>query len=336
MKKKIQSVLFSALLWNIFLPNAAFANWEKVVDGRLPVKALRASTTFNGEAMYIARAVVDGSIHIGKTVEGWRYALIPYGDQERWVDQYEVYTGLGVWVPEADGRIPEDAIKGGNEADGRPLYIVRAVVGNELTVGKIQPGGSALIPWGGKENYVNRYEILCKRVVVSSPGGMEGLYAFRLFNGKALEFDLRDGNTNGAKVGVWDYWGGENQQWRVQSLNNGYYKITSLANGKALSAWNEDVGKNGCRITLWDYWGGDSQQWDVSMFSSDKLVLRCKASINGKVLDIDKNKTGDNGSSAQLYDYWQGLNQFWMFEKIDKNMPPDPTDVSPPRIFCYY
>ncbi len=330
LKASTQSFLWIVLLC-LILPKTSLAQWEKAPDGRLPAKALRASTSFDGKAMYIARAPMGGGLHIGKTFAGLRHASIPYGGREEWIVDHEVYVGGGFWIPASNGQIPENAIKGGNEADGRPLYIARAVVEQELVIGKIQPGGSALIAWKGKEVYVNQYEVLTNRVVVNAAGSYEGLCVLRLFNGKVLQVDV--GSTlNGAQVSLGDYRGTYNDLWRVQYLNNGYYKITNAANGKALSAWKEDVNKNGCRIVLWDYWGGDSQQWEIMTFSANKVALRCKGSTAKKALDIDKNQTNANGVAAQLYDYWQGLNQFWTIEKVPLNLPPDRTDISPPRI----
>ena len=58
------------------------------------------------------------------------------------------------WKPASNGSLPLNAFVGGN--DGRPLYIARANYEGGLHIGKYHAGDNfALIPWGGRENYVS-------------------------------------------------------------------------------------------------------------------------------------------------------------------------------------
>jgi len=65
------------------------------------------------------------------------------------------------WFPASGGAIPTAASPNGNDVDGAPLFVVRAVVGGSLQPGKIGPDfGGANIPFGGQELKVADYEVL--------------------------------------------------------------------------------------------------------------------------------------------------------------------------------
>ncbi|KAJ1812869.1 hypothetical protein LPJ56_005357, partial [Coemansia sp. RSA 2599] len=68
------------------------------------------------------------------------------------------------WVNASNGQIPPQAVQGGVEADGTPLFVARAMYKGGLHPGKagphIQDGGCA-IGWGHKEVNVPEYQVLC-------------------------------------------------------------------------------------------------------------------------------------------------------------------------------
>jgi len=66
------------------------------------------------------------------------------------------------WILTEGSQIPQGAIRGGNEADGSPLYIARSFVDNSVQVGKASHKlKGAHIPYGGKEVVKDKYEVLC-------------------------------------------------------------------------------------------------------------------------------------------------------------------------------
>jgi len=75
------------------------------------------------------------------------------------------------WANTNGGNIPENAVRAGYEADGRPLYIARARIDGIMTPGKAGSHLSgACIPYGGQERVVEHYEILVM------PSGSHGFY----------------------------------------------------------------------------------------------------------------------------------------------------------------
>lgn len=135
------------------------AQWSRVTNSIIPSNALRAGNEANGTPLYIARANYEGGLHVGKANSGEAY--IPYGGREVYVQNYEVYTGTGTWIRISNGNFPQNAIVGGREADGTPLYIARAAIEGGIHIGKAKASNEAWISYGGVERYfANNFEVL--------------------------------------------------------------------------------------------------------------------------------------------------------------------------------
>jgi predicted nucleic acid-binding Zn ribbon protein len=76
-------------------------------------------------------------------------------------------------------------------------------------------------------------------------------------SGKVLDV-ANQSTSNGANVQIYSYWGGQNQQWRVESVGSGYYRITGRQSGKVLDAAGTGDGAN---VQIYSYGGGQNQQW---------------------------------------------------------------------------
>jgi hypothetical protein len=78
------------------------------------------------------------------------------------------------WVKATDGVIPDGAASHGRDVNGEPLFVARAhLKDGGLQLGKIGAGlRAAHIPFGGREEKVNPYEVLMEPGVwVSASGG---------------------------------------------------------------------------------------------------------------------------------------------------------------------
>lgn len=67
------------------------------------------------------------------------------------------------WIDASNGYLPPNAIQGGHEGNGQPLYICRAQHGGGLHIGKFRADWQGCnIPFGGRELTVNRYQIMVR------------------------------------------------------------------------------------------------------------------------------------------------------------------------------
>ena len=114
--------------------------------------------------------------------------------------------------------------------------------------------------------------------------------------------------ANGAHIQQWDYLGGDNQKWRLESVGGGYYKIVAQHSGKVLDVVGKSTA-NGARIQQYDYLGGDNQKWRLEPL--DEGYYRIVAKHSGKVLDVVGVSTA-NGAQIQQWDWVGGDNQRWM------------------------
>lgn len=123
-----------------------------------------------------------GSITVGR--EGEAAPFLSWADHERIPIEYiGVCTGWGAsgnwivqpcqpiggggsaggqcWVAASGGQVPPSGFAGG-EDNGEPVYVIRTNFNGGLLPGKLIPShGQAYVPWGGAENPVQEYEVLC-------------------------------------------------------------------------------------------------------------------------------------------------------------------------------
>jgi hypothetical protein len=120
-----------------------------------------AGSEADGTPLYLARAYYQDGLHIGKVRTAFGAANIPYGGQEVKVADYEVYVGRATWVAASGGRLPDGAVKYGEESNGEPLFAARAYIHGGLHPGKVRLAfGAANIPYGGNEEQAENYEVL--------------------------------------------------------------------------------------------------------------------------------------------------------------------------------
>ena len=51
-----------------------------------------------------------------------------------------------------------------------------------------------------------------------------------------------------ARVHLWEWWGGANQQWRVEALGDGTHRLTAQHSGRVLDAPPDAVNENGTPV----------------------------------------------------------------------------------------
>ncbi|KAJ3102826.1 hypothetical protein HDU97_000283 [Phlyctochytrium planicorne] len=152
------------------ISKATLPYWITSRNGEIPADALVAGKDIDGTVLFVARAVQDGGLHVGKIGRGFRTAFIPFGGVEKPAGEYEVLCAIpGARWEKLTGRraaYPPNAIPAGYEKDGRPLYIGRATINagwkSSLCIGKAAPHLNGVnLPFAGKENTISsEYEVL--------------------------------------------------------------------------------------------------------------------------------------------------------------------------------
>jgi len=143
-------------------------------------------------------------------------------------------------------------------------------------------------------------------------GGFNANNTFRLTplcNTNAC-LDLIGGATgNGTPIQEYGWWGGTNQKWYIQDLNNGRYRITPLVNGNAALDVYAGSTANGTKVSEWGWNGGPNQCWWITSLGDGSYRLS-PSSGTDCALDVSggnpNNGTGVaewgwNGSAAQRW-----------------------------------
>jgi hypothetical protein len=132
-------------------------------------RARPAGKSPDGTPSFLIRALFQGSLIPGKYNPKARKAYVPWGGKENSVGTFELYVGPQLWLtPESRNSLPGNAVVAGKEADGTPLFAIRAPSGAALVPGKYNvKTKEAYISIGGKEVRVDSFEILVRDAVAA-------------------------------------------------------------------------------------------------------------------------------------------------------------------------
>jgi endoglucanase len=117
---------------------------------------------------------------------------------------------------------------------------------------------------------------------------------------------------NGGAIVQWDFWGGNNQQWKITNLGNGYFSIINRNSNKALDV-NGSATTAGTGIVQWDYWGGNNQQWRIVDIGFGYYEITNRNS--GHSLDVNGGSTA-NGAGIIQWNVNGGRNQQWQIVQL--------------------
>lgn len=70
-------------------------------------------------------------------------------------------------------------------------------------------------------------------------------------------------DEKGANVQIWKSGDSEPQQWKLEQVNPGQFRIKNRYSDKYLDARKSDIHKNGCNVLQWDWNGGENQLWEL-------------------------------------------------------------------------
>ena len=127
-------------------------------------------------------------------------------------------------------------------------------------------------------------------VTVKVQKNYSGIYNIKSIRSGLVMDVSGGGKTEGTNIIQWTANGGLNQQWKFESLGNGYYKITSVLNPDYSLDVNGGGAANGTRVIQWTYHGGINQQWKIieNVDGSVSLMSRLSAESGTRsVLDVN-------------------------------------------------
>ena len=82
---------------------------------------------------------------------------------------------------------------------------------------------------------------------------------FARHSGRCLDIEGIS-TANGADAIQWDYWGGQNQIFRIEWIEASHYRLIAQHSNKVIDVEGIST-SNGAQIHQWDWWGGDNQSF---------------------------------------------------------------------------
>jgi probable HAF family extracellular repeat protein len=156
-------------------------------------------------------------------------------------------------------------------------------------------------------------------VVIASPP--EGYYEIVSRNSDKC-LDVSYASTEAAaSVIQWTCHGGENQQWRLESVSDGVFRIIARHSGQVLDVYRglvDDV----IPTIQYPWHGGDNQQWTLEPASNGYVFIVARHS--GKVLDVEGGSVHD-GARVIQYTRHGGANQQWLLHAVAPAADPTST-----------
>ncbi len=145
-----------------------------------------------------------------------------------------------------------------------------------------------------------------------------GTYVIRSKNSNLVMDVFNQGQLEGVNIIQWPENGQTNQQWKFESLGNGYYKITSVLNPTfSLDVFNRGL-TLGNRVIQWTYHAGTNQQWKIIDNTDGSVSFMSRlAEENGTgyLLDVYNGGTDQGVNVIQWTAHYRD-NQKWLLEDV--------------------
>lgn len=128
--------------------------------------------------------------------------------------------------------------------------------------------------------------------------------------------DVKGNSTeNGANVQIWENCHTANQQWKVESVGDGYYKLVSQRSGRCLDVSQKDF-TSGTNVQQYDFSNvHDSQRWRFEDAGDGYYYIISKG---GKDLCLDVSGGGKkDGTNVQIYTKNQTDAQKWKLVPVN-------------------
>lgn len=67
----------------------------------------------------------------------------------------------------------------------------------------------------------------------------------------------------GANIQIWSSGSSHYQQWKLEQINPGQFRIINRYSGMSLDASGPNIHRNGCNVLQWEWHGGKNQLWEL-------------------------------------------------------------------------
>ncbi len=162
------------------------------------------------------------------------------------------------------------------------------------------------------ERYLESAEIRDRKTI------SEGIYKIATALNTQYVLDVNNyAKFNGGNVEIYPYHETANEQWRITSLGNGYYKITDTNSGKVLDV-SGGGSASGTNVQIWEPNGTDAQKWYFLDAGNGYYYI---VNAAGCYLDV-QNGTVQNANNVWVYTRNTTNAQKWKITQI-KNTSND-------------
>jgi aldose sugar dehydrogenase len=123
-----------------------------------------------------------------------------------------------------------------------------------------------------------------------------------------------------ARIHLWDWWGGANQQWRIEALGDGSYRLVAQHSGRVLDAPPDAVNEDGTPLFhQWDWHGLPNQRFVIEDLGDGSHRLTVQHSQ--KLLDV---RGADTANGTTIWQWpWNGsCAQRWVLTRLDGSGAP--------------
>ena len=120
--------------------------------------------------------------------------------------------------------------------------------------------------------------------------------------------------SNNAATNTWSYNSQANQQWKIQSIGSGYYKVMSRNSGKVLANhWTN----NNSSCYQYDYYTGGCGDWSFTCNSEGYFIIKHR--LSGRCLDLKDAGSGSisDGCNTVIYNSDGSNSQQWQIVEVN-------------------
>lgn len=156
-------------------------SWQTAYNGNVPSNAVIGGwESPSGPLLYYCRGSYGGALTPGKIRPGFSGCYISYQGREVLLSGYQVMVNLSpalplnvnVYSPPFYGYIPFDAIRGGTDIDGLPLFVCSGFLNGGVHPGTIRPGWPGCeVTYGASTTVAVNYNVLVPKWEPASNDG---------------------------------------------------------------------------------------------------------------------------------------------------------------------